>query len=42
MCDLARTQWCMQVDVSLEVATLDASRGCARWWYDCPPHLDGD
>jgi hypothetical protein len=25
MCDLARTRWCMQVEVSLEVATLDVS-----------------
>jgi hypothetical protein len=25
MCDLARTHWCMQVEVSLEVATLDVS-----------------
>jgi hypothetical protein len=25
MCDLARTQWCMQVEVSLEVVTLDIS-----------------
>jgi hypothetical protein len=25
MCDLARTHWCMQVEVSLEVATLDIS-----------------
>jgi hypothetical protein len=20
---------------------LDASRGCTRWWCDCPPHPDG-
>jgi hypothetical protein len=25
MCDLARTRWCMQVEVSLKVATLDVS-----------------
>jgi hypothetical protein len=25
MCSLARTHWCMQVEVSLEVATLDVS-----------------
>jgi hypothetical protein len=25
MCDLARTHWCMQVEVSLEVATLNLS-----------------
>jgi hypothetical protein len=25
MCDLACTHWCMQVEVSLEVATLDVS-----------------
>jgi hypothetical protein len=25
MCDLARTYWCMQVEVSLEVVTLDVS-----------------
>jgi hypothetical protein len=25
MCDLACTYWCMQVEVSLEVATLDVS-----------------
>jgi hypothetical protein len=25
MCDLARTHWCMQVEVSLEVVTLDVS-----------------
>jgi hypothetical protein len=25
MCALARTHWCMQVEVSLEVATLDIS-----------------
>jgi hypothetical protein len=25
MCDLACTRWCMQVEVSLEVATLDVS-----------------
>jgi hypothetical protein len=25
MCDLARTHWCMQVKVSLDVATLDLS-----------------
>jgi hypothetical protein len=25
MCDLARTHWCMQVEDSLEVATLDVS-----------------
>jgi hypothetical protein len=25
MCDLARTHWCMQVEISLEVATLDVS-----------------
>jgi hypothetical protein len=25
MCDLARTRWCMQVEVSLEVASLDVS-----------------
>jgi hypothetical protein len=25
MCDLARTHWCMQVEVSLEVTTLDVS-----------------
>jgi hypothetical protein len=25
MCDLARTHWCMQVEVFLEVATLDIS-----------------
>jgi hypothetical protein len=43
MCDLARTHWCIQAEVFLEVATLylDASRGCARWWCDCLPHLDG-
>jgi hypothetical protein len=23
MCDLAHTHWCMQVEISLEVATLD-------------------
>jgi hypothetical protein len=25
MCDLARTHWCMQVEVSLEVVTLNVS-----------------
>jgi hypothetical protein len=25
MCSLAHTRWCMQVEVSLEVATLDVS-----------------
>jgi hypothetical protein len=25
MCDLARTHWCMQVEDSLEVVTLDVS-----------------
>jgi hypothetical protein len=25
MCDLARTHWCMQVEVFLEIATLDIS-----------------
>jgi hypothetical protein len=25
MCNLARTHWCMQVEVSLEVASLDVS-----------------
>jgi hypothetical protein len=25
MCDLVRTRWCMQAEVSLEVATLDVS-----------------
>jgi hypothetical protein len=25
MCDLARTHWCMQVEVSLKVASLDVS-----------------
>jgi hypothetical protein len=29
MCDLARTHWCMQVEVSLEVATLDISTSLA-------------
>jgi hypothetical protein len=29
MCSLARTRWCMQVEVSLKVATLDVSTSLA-------------